>query len=71
MGSMISSGVFMLPASLAPFGWNTVGGWIVTIAGALVLAWLLSCLTRQVSDADDMIGFITSAFAKGVGIMAS
>lgn len=37
MGNMIGSGVFLLPASLAPFGWNAVLGWLVTSAGTLVL----------------------------------
>ncbi len=44
-GSMIGSGVFLLPASLAPFGWNAVAGWVVTIAGALCLAHVLARLT--------------------------
>lgn len=44
-GSMIGSGVFLLPASLAPFGWNAVAGWGVTIAGALCLAHVLARLT--------------------------
>ena len=70
MGNMIGSGVFLLPASLAPFGWNAVGGWIVTIAGGLVLAWLLACLTRRVPEGGDMIGFISVAFGKGTGFMA-
>ena len=30
MGNMIGSGVFLLPASLAPYGWNAVGGWALT-----------------------------------------
>src|SRR3546814_17938744 len=38
MGNMIGSGVFLLPASLAPFGWNGVAGWAITIAGELALA---------------------------------
>jgi APA family basic amino acid/polyamine antiporter len=45
IGNMIGSGVFLLPASLAPFGWNAVFGWIVTIAGALCLAHVLARLT--------------------------
>jgi APA family basic amino acid/polyamine antiporter len=44
MGNMIGSGVFLLPASLAPFGWNAVAGWAVTIAGALCLAHVLARL---------------------------
>ncbi len=37
VGNMIGSGVFLLPASLAPLGWNSVYGWLVTIAGSLCL----------------------------------
>lgn len=40
IGNMIGSGVFLLPASLAPFGWNAVAGWVVTIAGPYV--WHMS-----------------------------
>lgn len=46
MGNMIGSGVFLLPASLAPFGWNAVAGWIVTIGGAVCLAYVLAALSR-------------------------
>ncbi len=51
MGNMIGSGVFLLPASLAPFGWNAVAGWIVTIAGALCLAWLFARLIAGTGEA--------------------
>ncbi len=47
MGNMIGSGVFLLPASLAPYGWNAVAGWIVTIAGALCLAHVLAKITGE------------------------
>lgn len=62
MGNMIGSGVFLLPASLAPFGWNAVLGWIVTIAGTLVLAWVLAALTRAKPLAGDPAGFVSEAF---------
>lgn len=45
MGNMIGSGVFLLPASLAPFGWDAVAGWLFTIAGSLVLAFVIARLT--------------------------
>jgi len=69
MGNMIGSGVFLLPASLAPYGWNAVFAWFFTIAGALVLAWMIACLTRQVRDADDLIGFITKAYGPLAGVL--
>ncbi|MXO59096.1 amino acid permease [Altererythrobacter salegens] len=64
MGNMIGSGVYLLPASLAPYGWNAIGGWIVTIGGSLVLAWVVACLTRQVPEAGDLVGCITKAYGK-------
>lgn len=64
MGNMIGSGVFLLPASLAPFGWNAVFGWIVTIAGSLVLAWVLAALTRARPQATDITGFVIEAFGE-------
>lgn len=64
MGNMIGSGVFLLPASLAPFGWNAVLGWIVTTAGTLVLAWVLAALTRARPGARDPAGFVTEAFGE-------
>lgn len=62
MGNMIGSGVFLLPASLAPFGWNGVIGWVVTIAGSLVLAWLLAKLTVALPEAGGPSGFVEAAF---------
>lgn len=64
MGNMIGSGVFLLPASLAPYGWNAVLGWIVTIAGTLVLAWVFAALTKALPEARDPTGFVTEAFGE-------
>lgn len=35
---MIGSGVFLLPASLAPYGATSLIGWAITLSGAMVLA---------------------------------
>lgn len=64
MGNMIGSGVFLLPASLAPFGWNAVVGWIVTTAGTLVLAFVLASLTRARPGSGDPGGFVAEAFGE-------
>lgn len=47
MGNMIGSGIFLLPQSLAPYGWNAVGGWVVTIAGAVCLARVLAAISGR------------------------
>ncbi|HET7816750.1 MAG TPA: amino acid permease [Sphingomicrobium sp.] len=46
VGSMVGSGIFMLPVSLAPLGANAVVGWLVSICGALAVAFALARLSR-------------------------
>ena len=62
VGNMIGSGVFLLPASLAPYGWNAVGGWLITIVGALVLALVFARLARALPEAGGAVGFVHRAF---------
>ena len=38
IGTMIGGGIYVLPASLAPLGWNATLGWLICGAGALCLA---------------------------------
>lgn len=71
MGNMIGSGVFLLPASLAPFGWNAVFGWLVTIAGTLVLAWLLARLTSALPAARDPMGFVEQGFGERAAFLVA
>lgn len=47
VGNMIGTGVFLLPASLAPFGGISVLGWAFTSAGALLVALLMARLARM------------------------
>ena len=64
IGNMIGSGVFLLPASLAPFGWNAVFAWVFTIAGVLTLVTVLGRLARALPDADGPHGYTTMAFGQ-------
>lgn len=64
MGNMIGSGVFLLPASLAPFGWNGVAGWVITIVGALALALVLARLTIAFPQASGPTAFVQLAFGR-------
>ncbi|NOR88895.1 MAG: amino acid permease [Anaerolineales bacterium] len=47
MGTMIGSGVFLLPATLAPYGGIALLGWVVTSAGAIMLALVFGSLARM------------------------
>ncbi len=47
VGTVIGSGIFLLPSSLAPLGMNAVLGWLVSGIGALCIAFALSRLVRR------------------------
>ncbi|HEX4737210.1 MAG TPA: amino acid permease [Allosphingosinicella sp.] len=45
VGTMIGSGIFLLPVSLAPLGANAMVGWILSSAGAIAIAFALARLS--------------------------
>ncbi|HUE79516.1 MAG TPA: amino acid permease [Sphingomicrobium sp.] len=62
VGNYIGSGIFLLPAQLAPYGWNATLGWGLTIAGALCLAFVFARLTRAMPLAAGPYAFVNEAF---------
>ena len=47
VGGMIGSGIFTLPAQLAPYGWTSVAAWGAAIAGTMVIARVLVALATR------------------------
>ena len=68
-GTMIGSGVFLLPASLAAYGGISVWGWSFTTVGALLLALMLSRLSRQIPKAGGPYAFTKAAFGEFAGFL--
>lgn len=62
IGTFIGSGIFLLPAQLAPYGWNALIGWLVTISGALCLAWLFGWLAKALPLAGGPYAYVGEAF---------
>ncbi|MFN3724858.1 MAG: amino acid permease [Allosphingosinicella sp.] len=62
IGNMIGSGFFLMPATLAPFGWNGVMGWLVTSLGALTLAITFGSLARVMPQAGGPYAYSRAAF---------
>jgi APA family basic amino acid/polyamine antiporter len=58
VGNVIGMGIFVLPASLAPFGFNALIGWVIVLAGCLVLARVFSHLARALPNAEGPYGYI-------------
>ena len=69
VGNMIGSGVFMLPASLAPYGWNAMIGWVLTIGGSLCLAYVFSRLAQAFPRAGGPFAYTEEAFGRPAGFM--
>jgi APA family basic amino acid/polyamine antiporter len=66
VGNVIGMGMFMLPASLAPFGFNAFLGWAVTILGCVFIAHVFASLARAMPGEDGPYGYTRRAFGNGV-----
>jgi APA family basic amino acid/polyamine antiporter len=62
MGNMIGSGVFLLPASLAPYRGLSLAGWALSAAGAIMLALIFARLSRQMPAAGGLYAYTRAAF---------
>ena len=69
VGTMIGSGIFMLPVSLAPLGWNAVAAWLVSLSGALAIAFALSRLSR--GGGGGIQSYIEQAFGPLTGFLVT
>ncbi|MHA3790302.1 amino acid permease [Sphingomonas sp. YL-JM2C] len=64
VGNMIGSGVYMLPASLAPYGWNVIPAWGITIAGSLAIAAVFAGLCRAHPKTGGPYVYVREAFGR-------
>jgi APA family basic amino acid/polyamine antiporter len=69
VGNMVGAGVFLLPASLAPLGWNSVYGWLATLAGTLCLTVVLSRLARDLGAGCGPFTYPAAAFGPAAGFV--
>jgi APA family basic amino acid/polyamine antiporter len=63
-GNMIGSGVFLLPASLAPYRGLSLAGWVVSAAGAVALALVFARLARRLPAAGGPYAYTREAFGE-------
>ncbi|ATY30991.1 amino acid permease [Sphingomonas psychrotolerans] len=67
VGNLIGSGIYLLPATLAPLGANALIGWGVTIVGAMALAFVFARLAAKLPCAGGPYAFADAAFGPVVG----
>lgn len=69
VGNMIGSGIFLLPASLAPYGPISLGGWLLTSCGALVLAILFGRLSQLVHKTGGPYAYTEAGYGEFAGFL--
>ena len=71
VGNVIGSGVYMLPASLAPYGRNSLVGWLFTATGALLLAAVFAALSRAFPKDGGPYVYTRAAFGELAGFVVA
>ncbi|MFV1988249.1 MAG: amino acid permease [Gemmatimonadota bacterium] len=71
MGNMIGSGVFLLPASLAPFGGISIVGWLISTAGALCLALVFARLGAAIPKIGGPYAYARAGFGDFGGFLVA
>ena len=66
VGNTIGMGIFLMPASLAPYGLNALPAWLITVAGCVLLALVFSRLARAFPGDDGPYNYTQRAFGSGV-----
>lgn len=69
VGNMIGSGVFLLPASLAPFGGASLLGWLVTTVGSMMIGLVFARLARRMPAAGGPYAYTREAFGEFAGFL--
>ena len=69
VGNMIGSGIFLLPASLAPYGLNSIFGWIFSATGGVLLAIVFAQLSRVYPQAGGPYVYPRAAFGECCGFV--
>ncbi len=69
MGNMIGSGIFLLPASLAPYGGIALAAWILSAAGSMLLALVFARLGRLNPAAGGLYAYTRLAFGDLAGFL--
>ena len=71
LGNVIGSGVFLLPASLAPYGGLALAGWLLSAAGSMLLALVFARLARLNPAAGGIYAYTREAFGDLAGFLVA
>jgi APA family basic amino acid/polyamine antiporter len=66
VGNTIGMGIFMQPASLAPYGLNALTAWLAIIVGCTCLALVFAALARKFPQADGPFDYMRTTLGEPV-----
>lgn len=69
IGNVIGSSIFVLPSLLAPFGGLAIVSWLITSAGAILLALVFAKLASEVPKAGGPYAYTRLAFGDFAGFI--
>jgi len=69
VGNIIGSGVYLLPASLAPLGRSVLTGWFATALGAIALGIVFTALSRELKGNGGPYAATRAAFGPLAGFV--
>jgi len=70
-GNMVGSGIFLLPATMAPYGGVSALGWLFTATGAMLLAMTFAWLARKQAIAGGIYAYTRMAFGDFAGFLVA
>jgi APA family basic amino acid/polyamine antiporter len=71
IGSMIGSGVFLLPAALAAYGGISMLAWVITAFGSIMLALVFAQLSRRNPAAGGVYAYTRESFGEFAGFLVA
>ena len=71
VGIMIGSGIFLLPALLAPYGLMSFAGWSLTAGGSICLALVIARLSSRTNRSGGVYIYAQDAFGNLPGFLVA
>lgn len=69
VGGMIGSGIFVVPAAIAPYGWTGVVAWIVSMIGVICIAYVLGRLSATMPGATGAVAMTSAVLGPLPGLL--
>ena len=69
VGSMIGSGIFLLPVAIAPYSWIGVIAWLVSITGAVMIGYAVARLGQTMPEQTGAVAITAAVLGPWIGVL--